>query len=497
MEKDELINCKDCDKLCEDATVLVCGLYCYDCLNKLLNSLDTNSNEFRCIFCDKTHKKPAKGFKRYNSMVSCSVYQVDSVEKFKISLNYMKSSLDEIKKDFENPEENIRDHYSEEKKDIDLHVDLTIRYIKNLRNSLFENIDHIEKKTIDALSENRQKFNIVNDFLTETNGFYDEWNNYLKQMSISNDEVNKAYQMVKVFDNKIPIFEKKLKNIIFNEEISYFEPLSKGSFFGGLNQYLIHGVNFEKLNFKSNDDFKITHFEYLSNDEVLIVCYDDQILNINIFKPSSQKTTASYSFVYKDNSSSKFSVGLLDKFIIMYNNCSGNYHLFRFIKSLLPPKKLQLDSEIIAMTTNQNHIFLFSNVPQGNIQVLTYDFVYVYSLGQTKCQVSSFCFSNTIRKFFVRNNKIICLYPDEIVMMDQVNGNRLKVIEIKSDLMKMDLKGNIYLLDRERSLLVIYDFNGDLLDEVELINLPEKVDFYITPVNEIIFIINDNEISNF
>ena len=82
-------------------------------------------------------------------------------------------------------------------------------------------------------------------------------------------------------------------------------------------------------------------------------------------------------------------------------------------------------------------------------------------------------------------------------MMDQVNGNRLKVIEIKSDLMKMDLKGNIYLLDRERSLLVIYDFNGDLLDEVELINLPEKVDFYITPVNEIIFIINDNEISNF
>ena len=61
----------------------------------------------------------------------------------------------------------------------------------------------------------------------------------------------------------------------------------------------------------------------------------------------------------------------------------------------------------------------------------------------------------------------------------------------------MDTTNNFYLLDRARSMIVVYDFNGDLLKEVKLINLPEKFDFSMSYDNYSRFIVNDNKVCNF
>ena len=66
----ELINCGGCSESCEDPRVLVCGCYCDTCVDKLLQSLNNDTNEFYCSFCDENHKLPGKGFKRYNSIAN-------------------------------------------------------------------------------------------------------------------------------------------------------------------------------------------------------------------------------------------------------------------------------------------------------------------------------------------------------------------------------------------------------------------------------------------
>ena len=59
------------------------------------------------------------------------------------------------------------------------------------------------------------------------------------------------------------------------------------------------------------------------------------------------------------------------------------------------------------------------------------------------------------------------------------------------------IKNATDLLDHERSMICIYDINGDLLDEVQLINLPQRLDFFIDDENYSRFVTNDNEVTKF
>ena len=58
--------------------------------------------------------------------------------------------------------------------------------------------------------------------MAESNEFYEKWNNYLANVKIVEVEIGKANEMDKTFENKIPIFKKKLKKFTFNENLFNF-----------------------------------------------------------------------------------------------------------------------------------------------------------------------------------------------------------------------------------------------------------------------------------
>ena len=124
------------------------------------------------------------------------------------------------------------------------------------------------------------------------------------------------------------------------------------------------------------------------------------------------------------------------------------------------------------------------------------ELIILYRYGQTETPETPFYFSDQMKKFLIRNKMFYCVYPDKVVILDQVTGYRLKVIDTKSKLIKMDSNGKIYLLDHERSMIVIYDFHGDFLDEVQLNGLSKEIDFFIDNQNYTRFITNGKKISH-
>ena len=60
---DVLKKCGGCQVTCESFKMLMCGIYCENCVNKLMNSFDSDTNVFDCLFCKEIHQIPYAGFK--------------------------------------------------------------------------------------------------------------------------------------------------------------------------------------------------------------------------------------------------------------------------------------------------------------------------------------------------------------------------------------------------------------------------------------------------
>ena len=97
------------------------------------------------------------------------------------------------------------------------------------------------------------------------------------------------------------------------------------------------------------------------------------------------------------------------------------------------------------------------------------------------------------------NQKFYFNYERKVEIVDQETGYIIKNIELNfySIDTHLDCNGNIYVLDNERSMIVVYDFNGDLLDQIQLINSPGfHFDIFIDEKNNSRFIFDDKKITD-
>ena len=196
------ITCGGCNKSCKDPKVLVCGFYCELCMNKLLSGLDVDSNEFCCFFCDEFHKLPGKGFKRLNSMAKIQVkkkktsyneaHRDESFNELNNTLKDIKSSIDKIEFDLNNPIDSIKEHCLNQRNKIDLKVEELFKEINDLRDDLFKQIDTFETKCIASLYNNEDKLISYMDFLAETKEFYHKWTNFTFNSEISDTTIQNA-----------------------------------------------------------------------------------------------------------------------------------------------------------------------------------------------------------------------------------------------------------------------------------------------------------------
>ena len=510
MEPESII-CAGCSNACEDPKILICGCYCDDCVDKLLQGLNLDTNEFHCPSCDENHKIPGKGFKRYNSIANVQtkkrkvcldeVYRGKSVEELKHSLNTIKSTVDKMEFDLKNPTEFIKEHCLNQRNKIDLKFEEMIKQINEKRDNLFRVLEDFENVCIESLDKNEAKTKNIQDFLTETKEFHAKWDSYLANLKITEDQVNEAKRMAKIYENKIPIFKNKLDGFIFDENFIDFEENSNEiaeNFLGNFNQ-----SSFEKILINQHKAYcygpikKIYDLQFFNDNSILLTYqtsyhqeYVIQIRDIRL----NQLASKNFPLILPGKLNHACTLG---QFVIFYFKDNSNKYLMKFDKNLNELKMVPSAHEIKCLSSsNDKFVFMVTDDINCNIHVLNEDLLVINKIGQTQIVESPFYFSDEIKKLLHRNKKFYCLYSDKVEIVDEETGNRLKSIETQSKLIKMDTNGNIYLLDTQRAIIVIYDLNGDFLHEIFLINLPEKFDFFIDNDNEARFVLNSNKIYN-
>ena len=173
-----------------------------------------------------------------------------SVEELNTNLNVIINKVDQMRHKLNNPIDVIKEHSLNERIKIDLRVEQMVEQINNLRDDVFKKIEHYEKECIDSLSMNKDKSDIVQGFLTETQEFHDKWNNYLSNLEqITDQETYTANKMSKVYENKIPFYNIRLKKFIFNENFLNFvhsEELINEETIGVLKRSDIGKIDLEK-----------------------------------------------------------------------------------------------------------------------------------------------------------------------------------------------------------------------------------------------------------
>ena len=503
------ITCEGCKEPSEDLSILLCGFYCKICIEKLLQQVDINTNEFECFFCKETHKVPSKGFKILHAtgdddnisekLCKDYIYRGNLVEQLKDNLKEIKVNTDKMAFNLNNPIDFIKEHCVKQRNQVDLRVEELIKQINDYRDEFLNEINVFERESFESLDINQDYSKTVQDFLTETNEFCQKWDSYLTNSKITDEEVKNANEIAKYFQNKITISKRNIMSLIFNKNILYFKkdkddlPNFK---FGCIDRSKIGQINF--------DGIKTKNLQEITTLTVVRSFYDDKILmnySSNNREILEVRNGDMNSIVIKDFGSMEFLENFLfcelREFIIVYYQHYSDKYLVKFDKDLLELKKTKLDYKIFSLKSSENFIYALKKHSSDNeICVFNDELNMLYRLGQSRSPESPFYITNEIRGFFIIRKKFFFIYMDKGNIVDEETGNIITIFDIKCRMMRIDPDDNLYSMNIERSMIVMYDSNGHQLDQIQLINTPEKINFFIDKQRNARFFLNENKITD-
>ena len=362
-------------------------------------------------------------------------------------------------------------------------------------------IETFENESIKSLDINQFNSKNVQDFLAACNKFYEEWDGYLKNFKILEEKVIKANEIANNFQNKISIYKKKVMNLIFNDNILYFKKEKDdliNSKFGVLNRSTIGKINFDEMEVKNYEQINcIQCIRFFYEDKILLNYLSDSKIFLEI-RDGDMNSIAIKIFGISGQIQN-FRFYIMDKFIIVYYVLFYIKYLVKFDKDLRELKKIESEYELCDLKASQDFIYGFHNTGSYcEICVFNDEFNVLYRLGQSKSPEYPFYLTSEIRGFYICRNFFYFIYMDKVNIVDEETGNIVKVIEVKTQMITMDSTSNFYILNiyKQVSMIFVYDFNGDLLDQIQLINSPNKIKFFVDNQKNARFILNDNKITS-
>ena len=60
--------CPQCKSKLKEATILLCGVYCKDCVEELTKNADETTKDFECKSCRRIHNIPEYSFMKWNAL---------------------------------------------------------------------------------------------------------------------------------------------------------------------------------------------------------------------------------------------------------------------------------------------------------------------------------------------------------------------------------------------------------------------------------------------
>jgi hypothetical protein len=507
-----LFKCQQCDKEYDIPKSLPCGnSVCSACL---LQTCSNNEKLFNCKFCNSDHEVPVNGFPtniilfQLMNNESSAEKTVDLKEsKFKKEINEIDLNLKSLK---ENTTNLIKSKFHEIRDEIIARSELLAKSLYDYTETALNDIDVYESHIL-----NKRK--ISDNFEQKLNEIKNEVDR--KSSDSICDNIKCLNDLIKLEIEKVP------KLNIFDEEKFQYE-LSNVELDRTLvcKLKLFDEIKFEKMANKINNFNKIIN--YKPNDTQTIYDYknfasslDNEmiVVGLNLKIKSTAKPTPSNStgFCYKlkiiifDNAgqiinelplanviNEKFKqlehfLAYRDFIYCIYIDSNMQYCLKIFNSKFETVKDMKFNSIIKSIDISDDSIiYILYNIL--SVDLFDLNFEKLASFGQLIDESEPFYLESS-KEIIIQNDKIyICLNNEKsIKILERSSGLLLKTIDIDLEncILQVNSLSKILAVNRINKKLLLYDENGKLICENELINIQNISSFFIT--NENLLVVND------
>ena len=498
-----LLKCPICKLKMEEAKILPCGVYCKSCIQKMI---ETNEmNEIKCKSCHKRHTIPEDGFMSWKALDEYyseepmleKIYRGESAEKLKVNLKKVLKQIDDLNFHSENGIDVVKEHCSKLRNQVMLESEVSIRHIQEMTDHLLEQINEYQVKRVKQF-ETLQPEIKSKELVDELKAFHDKWTRYLNKCQIKDCEMNAANEIVDQLDGKFMNEKKHLHQSVFGNKMINFRTNSlkiNKDLLGTLDYDTIGAIDFTKLkvvqlkdvlkNFKK--DHFIENFDSF-NEAKLALVYPNTLNKISLAIMDKEGTiykSIDSEFHFKDQYRMQLKT-FREILIFYFMNANKNNCLVVMNSNLEMTKSKLIDFPAFSLDANEANIYCLSY--DNKISVFDHQLVFLRTFGQSSCPHMSFYLTDNIERVAFKANKIFCLLPRRIEVMNEHTGVVFKSIPVVADQIAFDSFGNLLVFSFNSFKIFKYNcFNGAFLGETQIENLENGLDFSAESQGRVVF----------
>jgi hypothetical protein len=403
---ESILICQVCENKIVDPRLLPCGKsVCHRCVDIIA---ETDKKRIKCQNCAKIHDIPDEGFLKnlaLQELLECEakeVSQSNHIKEFKILLETLNATKQNIESTLECGDATIRDHCDKVRNDMQLAIEQAHAKLDEFHKDFMEEIDTHEKQCQAKFKLIRQNTQDIEKALNESNELLTKSNHLLKQFKIDQTELATLFENAQSLQNNLETIKDGIQREMFNGSLLKFDkPKNFDSNVIGkivkqnIELYFLENIgNMREVDLRSK--IKCNHFcrflQPFKSNSFLFLCSENKILNL-LCLDKNDKTL----FEKKDLLKNKN----IEEFIYLYlasskNNkiiyiCTGEKHLkqkntFFNLRSyddnfnLLA--KIKLDKEPTWFEVNGMDLFLFNKNKIYTISMYNHNLEMVQTFGQ-------------------------------------------------------------------------------------------------------------------
>jgi hypothetical protein len=377
----------------------------------------------------------------------------------------------------------------------------TIRQLNRFYETMLIQINKYEKETVDQFVNKNENKNRLVKLIDEVSVFHHDWTNYLKRLTIDEDQIVKTKKIAEGIKIKLEVEKHQIEGYIFNEKIMKFEKNHMD-----LSQNLLGSMSYEKMPVQVTDNSDL-----INNNNTFQKIYMKETIK-GIFSMNKTTPQINSPFINFTNSCTIShkqvkvnKVGLLEngKIVATVTNNTDNYVtmlLFSKNGEFLNEAKDERFFNRLEMATNRNLVVFFGSLGlQRKEQTMTQTQLHNGNIGFNNNSNNTVCVKglkildevfNTVKKvntnfdivsINANDSKIFCLLDSSSNGAHTIVENNLPKLTINKQ--STSRISNISMT----GIIKIYNWELGMLKSVGQ-NVNPELPFYIeTPIFQILF----------
>jgi hypothetical protein len=246
-----LLKCNQCNEKFDDyeqPRSLPCGkIICSLCVDKI--EKEAIKRKFKCIICSNEHQIPKEGF-GINDLAlhlltskAKEMWRGKRYEQLKINLQKIEALTRELKFDFNDGSDKIKEHCNEQRRLVQLATENAMQELNKINEELITEIDNFEIECMKYYSVIDNSFKEkLNRLIDEAKSFLNEKQEYLKQIQLDEDELESFNKLSENLHIDLNNELKDLKRKIFGYKLIKFNSNSNK-----INSRILGFIDYEKL----------------------------------------------------------------------------------------------------------------------------------------------------------------------------------------------------------------------------------------------------------